>query len=318
MLILLLMVGGCGVPSSASTPVVASRTVVDAEGTTVHVPETVTRLVTLSEPTLDGALALGVVPVGTVSGRGQNSVPNYLSDKAAGVAVLGTIAQPNYEAIGAVRPDLMLVDGTSINNNPPVIEALRRIAPVVVTGYAGGDWRLNFTHVADALNLADQGAEVMADYDAAVAGARGLLTGFSDSTFSIVRWQGGSASVILKELPPGQALSDLGLRRPSSQDSIGRGHSEPVSLENLDRLDADYLFFGTLGGSSVGNPGAGGAADLDGARSALADATAVPGLTDLTAYRVGHIILVDGSAWTSTGGPLLMRRLVDDVLHALR
>lgn len=217
MLILLLMVGGCGVPSSAATPVVASRTVVDAEGTTVHVPETVTRLVTLSEPTLDGALALGVVPVGTVSGRGQNSVPNYLSDKAAGVAVLGTIAQPNYEAIGAVRPDLMLVDGTSINNNPPVIEALRRIAPVVVTGYAGGDWRLNFTHVADALNLADQGAEVMADYDAAVAGARGLLTGFSDSTFSIVRWQGGSASVILKELPPGQALSDLGLRRPPAR-----------------------------------------------------------------------------------------------------
>ena len=43
----------------------------------------------------------------------------------------------------------------------------------------------------------------------------------------------------------------------------------------------------------------------------------VPGFTRLNAYRQDHIILVDGSAWTSTGGPLLMNRLVDDVRNAL-
>ena len=107
------------------------------------------------------------------------------------------------------------------------------------------------------------------------------------------------------------------MRRPAAQDTFGRGHSEPVSLENLPGIDADYMFFGTLGGSSVSNPNAGGTADLAGAEQALKSAELVPGFTRLGAYRAQHIILVDGSAWTSTGGPLLMNRLVDDVRKAL-
>jgi iron complex transport system substrate-binding protein len=77
------------------------------------------------------------------------------------------------------------------------------------------------------------------------------------------------------------------------------------------------LFFGTLGGSSVNNPQAGGSADLEGARSALEQAVKTSGCTGLTAYGQGHIILVDGSLWTSTGGPLLMNRIIDAVEEAL-
>ena len=39
-------------------------------------------------------------------------------------------------------------------------------------------------------------------------------------------------------------LSDLGLQRPPAQDREGKGHSEPVSLENLSDIDADYMFIG--------------------------------------------------------------------------
>jgi iron complex transport system substrate-binding protein len=132
-----------------------------------------------------------------------------------------------------------------------------------------------------------------------------------------VRWQGTSASLILKELLPGRALEDLGLARPPSQDRLGRGHSEPVSLENLQEIDADWMFFGTLGGSSVENPNAGGSADLSGAELALADARQVPGFTELKACRENRIVLVDGSAWGSTGGPILMNYLVNNVLEVL-
>ncbi|MGC3992764.1 MAG: iron-siderophore ABC transporter substrate-binding protein [Propionicimonas sp.] len=315
---LVLAAAGCAAtPAATSDSPTTTRTVTDAEGTLVTVPASPTRVVVLSEPTLDGALAVGVTPIGTVTGRGQSTVPNYLLDRAGDIPLLGGIGQPNYEAIGAADPDLILVDGTSVNNNPPVIEALRQIAPVVVTGYAGGAWRDNFRQVAGALNRTAEGEQVIADYEAKVAAARQTLAPHANETFSIVRWQGTAPSLILKELPPGQALADLGLRRPAGQDTEGRGHSEPVSLENIDRIDADYLFFGTLGGSSVDNPNAGGTADLTGARTALAAAEKVPGFTTLTAYTENHIILVDGSAWTSTGGPLLMNRLVDDVLAAL-
>ncbi len=188
---------------------------------------------------------------------------------------------------------------------------------MVFTGYAGGEWRTNFRIVAAALGREQQGEKVIADYEAKVATTRGTLGAAGEQTFSIVRWQGTAPALILKELPPGQALVDLGLRRPAAQDTFGRGHSEPVSLENLQRIDADYIFFGTLGGSSVSNPRAGGTAGLEGARKALAAAEQVPGFTRLAAYRNNRIILVDGSAWTSTGGPLLMNRLVDDVRNAL-
>ncbi len=210
-----------------------------------------------------------------------------------------------------------MVDGTSVNNNPPVIAALRQIAPVVYTGYAGGDWKVNFRHVADALNMVDAGEEVIAAYEGRIAAARPQLSEYADSTFSIVRWQGNSAALILKELLPGRALEDLGLTRPENQDREGRGHSDPVSLENLHSIDADYLFFGTLGGSSIGNPSAGGSTDLDGAEDALSQAMAVRGFGELEAVKNDRIILVDGSAWTSTGGPILMNRLIDDVLAAL-
>jgi iron complex transport system substrate-binding protein len=313
--------GGGGDAQSAGEDAQAApagtRIVMDIDDNPIEVPADPQRVVTLSEPTLDGALALGVTPAGVTSGRGQSSVSAYLGDLAGGIPLVGGVANPNYEAIANVAPDLILVDGTSINNNADVIAILREIAPVVITGYAGGDWRVNFGIVADALNRQAEGEKVVAGYERHASEAAGKLTAYGEATFSIVRWQGNSAAMILKDLPPGHALTDLGLRRPESQDRDGRGHAEPVSLENLSDIDADYLFFGTLGGSSVNNPQAGGTVDVDGARSALEQAVRVPGFTNLKAYREKHVILVDGSLWTSTGGPILMNRIIDSVEEAL-
>lgn len=314
-----LSLAGCGTAAAPLPDAGATRTVENIDGSTVAVPVHPQRIVTLSEPTTDGVLALGLMPVGVVSGRGQSTVSHYLADKAKDIPLLGGIAQPNYEAIGKAKPDLILVDGTSINNNDQAIETLRHIAPTVYTGYAGGDWRKNFETVANAVNERAKGEQVLADYDQRVRTLSVELkdAGFDEKTFSIVRWQGTSAALILLDLPPGQALADLGLKRPANQAVRGRGHAEPVSLENLADIDADYLFLGTLGGSSVDNPNAGGSADSGAAQQAIEQAVQTPGFTSLTAYTDGHVIPVDGSKWTSTGGPILMNAIVDDVRRTL-
>lgn len=314
-----LLLAGCSGDSDRTSLAAdgPTRTVTDVEGTSMQVPVHPERVVTLSEPTLDGALALGVTPVGTTSGRGQSTAPHYLADLAGDIPLVAAIAQPNLEEIAELGPDLILVDGTSVNNNDQLVAKLRRIAPTYYAGYAGGDWRDNFTQTATALNLEQEGQQVLDEYDARVSEVAGELSGYADQTFSIVRWQGGSPSMILKELPAGIALTDLGLRRPAAQDKRGRGHSEPVSLENLTLTDADYMFFGTLGGSSVENTDAGGDSDVAAAEEALADAMEVPGFGGLDAVREDHVIPVDGSLWTSTGGPLLMTRIVDSVEEAL-
>lgn len=305
-----------GVPGLADgTPI---RVIEDVNRKEVTLPADPQRVVTLSEPTLDGALALGVKPVGSVNGRGQSSMPNYLGDLADGIPTVGTVAQFNYEAIAALKPDLILTYASG-GNNEESVAIMEQIAPVYFVGYAGADWKTTFRNVANALNKADEGEQLLDEFDANAAEIKDRLyaAGFEDTTFSIVRWQGSNASLILKELPPGMALEAIGLKRPPSQDKEGRGHSEPISLENLADADADYMFFGTLGGSSVNNPDAGGSADITGAEEAYEEAQGVPGFQDLKAFREGHVILVDGSLWTSTGGPILMTKIIEFVEQEL-
>lgn len=319
-LVLLVALTACGVATTTEDAGSQglTRVVKDIDDAEVTVPEHPQRVVTLSEPTLDAALALGVKPVGTVAGRGQARAPHYLGDLAEGIPLVGTIGNLDYEKISSLDPDLIVVDGTSVNNRPDILDILKKIAPLVFTGYAGGRWELNFDDVADALNLADQGAEFKRRFEEKVSDKRQALEGkYSEKTFSIVRWQGSGPSLILKELPAGEALDALGLRRPDPQNREGRGHSEPVSLESLSTIDADYMFFGTLGGASQANPHSEDDPGLDSARKALEAAEGVSGFKDLRAYRSGNIILVDGSLWTSTGGPLLMDGIVDDVAKAL-
>lgn len=293
----------------------STRTITNVDESTVEVPENPQRVVALSEPATDAMFALGVTPVGIIAGRGQEGAANYLKEKAADIPVVGTVSQLNYEAIGNLKPDLIVTDGTAVNNRPDVLEILGKIAPVAFTGYAGGNWRNTFNRIADAVNLADKGEEVLANYDARAAELKDRLAakGLDQYTYSIVRWQVGAPALILKELPAGQALENVGLHRPPNQDREGKGHSDPVSLENLADIDADYMFLGTLGGSSVGNPNAGGVADQANAEQALKEAAETPGFTDLKAYQGNHVIPVDGSLWTTTGSATLMDAILDNI-----
>ena len=319
-----LVAGACSpsqsTPASSSGPMstaaTETRMVTDASGQEVALPLEPTRVVTLSEPTTDNALALGITPVGAVSGRGQAGVAAYLADRAGDVPILGSVGTPNLEAVGAAHPDLILVDGTSVkSDDTDTLNALKQIAPVFYTSRSGDDWRETFTRTADALGVTDEASTKLADFDAHVAAVSSRLNdgGYLDQTYSVVRWQGDSAGLILKELPAGQALSALGMKRPANQDRNGEGHSEPVSLENIDQIDADWIFFGTLGKSSVNNPSAGGATGVEASEAALAEARASVGFDSLAAVRAGHVIPVDGSLWTSTGGYLLMEGIVANI-----
>lgn len=295
----------------------ATRPFTNIQGDVVQVPEHPRRIAALSEPALDGLVTMGIMPIGGIQGRGQQGVASYLPDDAKNIELFGTVSEVNYEAIGAAAPDLIVADGTSINNRPDIIELLSQIAPVAYTGWAGGPWRDNLRNLGEAINEAGKADDVVASIEQRMTQLEEPLKKHADKTFSIVRWQGNSASLILKELPSGSVLDDLGLRRPENQDFEGPGHSVPVSAENLAEIDADYIFFGTLGGSSVGNPQAGGNADISGAEKAFDQAQTVPGFTDLKAVKDGNVLLVDGAAWTSTGGPSLIEHLLGDIERLL-
>ncbi|MEV6342392.1 iron-siderophore ABC transporter substrate-binding protein [Actinoplanes sp. NPDC051851] len=312
-----LTLGACtsGASSSESS---GGRTVTGADGTSVAVPENPSRVVTLSEPTLDGALALGVNVVGTTSGRGQATASGYLADKADGIPIVASVSGPNIEQILALKPDLIVTDST-VTQDDAVTAKLTAIAPTVYVSKNSADWKANFTVLAEVLNKAADGEKVLAGYDSRVTEIKGKLGENADDTVSIVRWGTGQPSLLLKELPPGKILTELGLARPPAQDKDGPGHSQPVSRENLDQLDADWMFFGTLGGATNPTGGSTGTeVGVAASRKMLQDdALKTPGFTALTAYRNDHVIPVDGSAWASAGGPLAAVVILDQLGAAM-
>ncbi len=295
------------------------RTIVDGNGEEIEVPGEPERVVTLSEPTLDAALTLGLTPVGTAPGRGQGTPPSYLGDAAADIPVVGGLGQPDLEQLLELKPEVIFVDGSAINDEA-IINRLEDIAPTVWTGPAGNaDWQASFRIVADALNRGEEADDYIESYDARVAEISAGLPA-DVGTVSITRWGLASGGFMPPDTFPGEIVAAVGLTRPEAQQQVGTGHSHPVSLENIEMLDADWMFFSTLGGATNPESIDAGDGDIGVAASQRALDSALElkvGIEDLDVYKSGQIVPVDGSLWSSAGGATAAMQLLDDIQATL-
>lgn len=274
-----------------------SRQVIDANGKTQTVPAQPKRIVVLSELDLDTALTLGVQPVGTVNGRGQATLPRYLLDKAGpDIAVVGDLDNPNLERLIDLDPDLILTNQTK----PELLSLLQEIAPTVVTGNWGQPWKEVFSRSAQVMNKEAEGKAFLAQYDARLQQARTQLAAHQGERLSIVRWNPKGPSYMHGGTFASSVVMEMGLARPPHQMGDKSPHSPALSLESLNLLDADWLVIGTLSAS-------GDAVD------AMQQAEQTPAFQQLGAIKARRFGAVDGSLWTSTGGPQAALRVIEDV-----
>src|ERR671916_835185 len=105
----------------------ASRVVQHAMGSTEITGEP-QRVVVLDTGELDSVLALGVTPVGAVRADATSGLQSYLADRAQDVTMVGTVTQPNLEAIAALQPDLIL---SSKLRHESLYDEFSKIAPTV-------------------------------------------------------------------------------------------------------------------------------------------------------------------------------------------
>lgn len=283
----------------AGMPAQAARRMVDATGTTVTLPAHPERVAALGERDLDAAFALGIVPVGRLDGRGAGRAPRYLGPRADQVPRLGRFLQPSMGRLIDTSPDLILAGGFT---DTRVIAQLRRIAPTVVTYNHEDDWKTSFSREAEALGRRHAGQRFMARYRARVRHLRDALGDHGRDTVSIVRWNPRGPMTMDVNAFASRVLRAVGLRRPPSQRQSGIAHTPPLSLEALDRLEADWLFIGTLTATPT---------------EALVQARASPAFRDLQVNRRGHAFGVDGALWTSRGGPLAAMAILDRVAHTI-
>ena len=275
----------------------ANRQVEDAFGNTVTVPATPERVVTLNEIDLDTALTLGVTPIGTVNGRGQAAPPRYLEGKVpSGIKVVGDLDNPNLETLLELEPDLILTGPVK----PEQLEILNEIAPTVVTFKWAEPWQSSMQRTAHILNKDAEAKAFMDRYEARAAEARERLKDHQGETFSIVRWNPKGPSYMFKDAFSSTVVEDVGLVRPAHQQDPGHTHSMALSLESLELLDADWLVIGTLATSGE-------------AVEALSQAEETPAFRQLSSIQAKRFAAVDGSLWTSLGGPMAALQVIEDV-----
>ncbi len=278
----------------------ATRTIKDATGKAVKVPAHPERVVTLTQEDLDAVLALGVKPVGITNGQGLDKPPAYLADKVEGIDVVGNLLQPVMDKVVAAKPDLILAGDMQ---DEQVLKQLREITPAtVVTMAPTDDWKLTLRGIGNAVNALPKANKVIAAHESAAKAAGMKLGANKGAEVSIVRWNpDGPSWMENKQFASGVAL-EMGLKRPKNQNKDGNAHTPSLSLEKINEIDGDWLFLSTL--------------TSDGEK-ALKDVQKKPAYKDLGAVEKKHVVTVDGSVWSTRGGPLAADEVMRDISEAL-
>ncbi|MFB7473914.1 ABC transporter substrate-binding protein [Kitasatospora sp. NPDC056184] len=229
-----------------AAPGVYPRTIKHAMGETV-LPAKPTRVVVLDTGELDNVVSLGIQPVGVVHTDGSKTMPSYLGDKAGSPANVGTINSLNLEAIAALKPDLIL--GSQLRAQDQYAQ-LSKIAPTVFSLRPGYPWKQNFLLNATPFGLE---AEAKAQLDAyqASAAAIGAKLGDKRPTITPLRFMPGKTRLYAELSFIGTILTDAQLPQPKIEQV--KELAVEISPEQIDKADADWVFYGVYGTPSSTN-----------------------------------------------------------------
>lgn len=202
------------------------------------VPANPQRIVVLDTGELDSLVALGIKPVGAVTVFQDGEFQAYLKDKLDGVKKVGTVTQPNLEAVAALKPDLIL---SSELRHKALYEQLSQIAPTVFTESVGVSWKANFKVHADAVNKAAEAEKIMAAYDKRMADFKAKMGDkLPTTTVSIIRGLTDHVRIYMNASFIGTVIKDAGLPRPAVQNKDV--FMEKATEERIPDLDAAVMF----------------------------------------------------------------------------
>ncbi|MEU8899415.1 ABC transporter substrate-binding protein [Nocardia sp. NPDC048505] len=242
-----LVLTGCSAAEDGGTAAAATRTVTDATGAAVTVPETPQRIVTLHYAATQPVYDLGFTPIG----QGAFEPGIIPESKLAAVQQVPVVAtqEPKLEDIAALNPDLIFAPNIY---DEKTTAALREIAPVYTFTLRGGDrakWTLRTEQIADALGVRAKAEALQAafgqrqrgiaeTYKDVIQGKRvGVIGSYEENNF--YAWGENSMQ--------GTLLRPLGFAWSGQENAVVQGKKEAeatLSNEKLDSAvgDADVLF----------------------------------------------------------------------------
>ncbi|MBY4400114.1 iron-siderophore ABC transporter substrate-binding protein [Rhodococcus fascians] len=264
----------------------ATRTVETVRGS-IDVPDNPLRVVTLEPVELDTTVALGIVPVGAAVLSETAGVPTYLGTEAAGIATVGTVAEPTIEDIAAAQPDLIL--GTE-TRHAQYYDQLSAIAPTVFIASQSDPWRDSVRFVGRVLGKEAKAEELLTAYDdrcAEIAEKHDT----AGKTAQLIRPRSGELTLYGPSSFAGSTLECAGFTtppRPEWADEI----SVDLSPELAAQAAADLIVVTT------DNP---------------SDPAAIPASITANAAALPNPHAVDLSYWITGVGPMGGQTVLDDI-----
>ncbi|MEU1722440.1 iron-siderophore ABC transporter substrate-binding protein [Nonomuraea sp. NPDC005692] len=287
-----LALAACGT-STGTEDAGPTRTVKHAMGET-KVPMTPKRVVVLDTDKLDTMVSLGMAPVGAAQAGENQTWPEYLGSALSATKPVGTLQQPNIEAIMALKPDLIL--GSKFRQ-AAFYDKLSKIAPTVFTEKVGITWKENFLLDAEALGKKEQASGLLSAYEQR---AEALGGKFSKLSVSIVRFMPTEIRMYGPESFSGIVVADAGVQRPEAQRLADQDDKRfgKLSQENIAKADGDAVFYSAYG---------------EAAAKSQATVTGGPLWKNLAAVKAGHAHDVDDEIWMTGIGVTAAGKILDDL-----
>ncbi|MEQ8598579.1 MAG: siderophore ABC transporter substrate-binding protein [Devosia sp.] len=281
-----------------STPVVAQEiTVTHAQGETTlpGVPE---KVVSFDFAAIETLEAIGVDVAGLPGSNLPAHLEKYASDDYAKV---GSLFEPDYEALAALEPDLIIVAGRSSG----AYEELAKIAPTVDLSNDWADFYGSIQANADIVGqLFDKEAEIdalQAETDAKVDAAKSAAADAGKGL--IVLTSGAEVSAYGPGSRFGFIHDTLGVT-PVIEDVEAATHGDAISFEFILEANPDMLFVIDRD-----------AATGSGAAAAILDNELV---AETTAWKNDDVVYIDPvRAYIVNGGLISFGVMADQVAEAL-
>ena len=265
-----------------------------------EVPQRPEAVVALDLAAIDTLHALGI----DIDGVPALVPPAYLSAAMEGASPVGSLFEPDFEALAAMAPDLIVAGGRS----QPQIASLSRIAPTIDMTIWGDDLIGQARERVRAYGaIFDRRAEadaLLAKLDAALVRAREAIDGKGDAL--ILLSNGGTVSAYGDDSRFGWLHRALDLPE-AYPDITAETHGESVSFEFIAETDPDWLIVIDRG-AAIGQEGEAAAVTLDN-----------PLVMGTKAGRAGQIVYLDSAAtYLAGGGIQSMQILLDQIAQAFQ
>ncbi|WP_241158501.1 ABC transporter substrate-binding protein [Cohnella candidum] len=284
-----------GAPSDSGA---AEKTVTDSMGHQVTIPANPQKV--LASYLEDHLVTLGVKPVAQWSVA--NGIQDYLSSSLKDVPTISYDLPP--ESVASFAPDLILIGSASQVQNG-LYDQYSKIAPTYVLGDdLIRDWRQTLLKIGELLGKSEEAKKAIEAYDAKAAAAKAKVESAIGSKSVAILWLVQKQFYMVDEkLSSGAVLyGDLGLKAPNLVTGLpesAKASWNPVTLEKLAELDADYVFL------------------VNGDKGEGAETLKNPIWQGIPAVKAGHVYEMSSTSSWLYSGAIAGEKVMDDLTASL-